>query len=67
MSELEHGKNSTLLTLVQVLRSLKLLQLLDIFESKDQLSPIQLAKLDKKKRLRARKSGDDDEQPLSDW
>jgi len=67
LSELEHGKNSNILTLIQVLRSLNLLQLLDGFETKEKISPIQLAKLEKKKRLRARKSGGDEGKPLTNW
>lgn len=67
LSELENGKNSTLLTLVQVLRTLKLLHLLDAFTIKDQFSPIQLATLQQAERKRAKKSGEDKPGSTSDW
>jgi len=67
LSELENGQRSNLITLVQVLRALKLLQVLDILNAQEQLSPIQLAKLEQEKRKRASKSGKSDNKPLSDW
>lgn len=67
LSELEHGRRSNLLTLVQVLRSLKLIHVLDIFNSQEQFSPLQLAKLEQEKRQRASKTGKSDDKPLSDW
>jgi transcriptional regulator with XRE-family HTH domain len=51
--DLELGKRSTLLTLIQVLRSLDQLQVLQHFKISKELSPLQLAKLEAKQRKRA--------------
>jgi transcriptional regulator with XRE-family HTH domain len=52
--QLEKGGGGTLLTLISVLRALGQLQLLKEFEVRQQLSPLLLAKLEQKKRKRAR-------------
>jgi transcriptional regulator with XRE-family HTH domain len=54
LSLLERGETVTLTTLLQVIRILDLLQIMDTFEVKDQISPIEYAKLQKNKRQRAR-------------
>jgi transcriptional regulator with XRE-family HTH domain len=63
----EGGKNSSMIVFIQLLRALKLLHLLEQFQVKQQFSPIQLAKLEKSKRLRARRSGKTDQNLNSNW
>jgi len=54
ISEMENGKAATsLLTIVQVLRALQQLHLLDNWKASSQISPLQMAKLSGKERLRA--------------
>ena len=50
---LEKGETVTLATLIQVLRVLDQLHVLDVFTLMPSISPIQLAKLEMKKRKRA--------------
>lgn len=66
VSQLEKGEAVSLISLLQILRALDLLHVLDNFKIETQLSPLELAKLDKKKRQRAR-SKDDNEQNESEW
>ena len=54
--QFEKGKRSNIITFIQLLRALNQLQVLQQFEIKPQLSPMQLAKLEKAKRKRASKS-----------
>ena len=54
LSLLEKGKTVTLTTLIQVLRVLELLYVMDNFHIVSQPSPLALAKLQRKKRKRAR-------------
>ena len=54
LSLLERGETVTLATLIQVLRVLDLLYVMDAFEIKEQISPIALAKLEQSKRVRSR-------------
>ena len=54
LSLLENGENSSLMVFIQLLRVLEMLHLLNEFEIREQLSPLQLAKLRGKKRLRVR-------------
>lgn len=54
MSQIEKGEAISLTSLIQILRALNLLNVLDKFKIETQISPIDLAKLEKKKRLRAR-------------
>jgi len=66
--QIEKGKGGTMLSLIQLLRALQLLDHLHPFKVFHQLSPLQLAKLDEEKRKRARrKKGDITENPTSDW
>lgn len=54
LSLLERGETVTVSTLIQVLRVLDQLSVLKIFEVQETISPLALAKLQKKKRSRAR-------------
>lgn len=54
LSLLERGETVTLATLIQVLRVLDQLQVMEAFEIKQNTSPIALAKAEKDKRKRAR-------------
>ena len=53
LSLLERGQTVTVATLIQVLRVLDLLYVMDIFETSDEISPLAYAKLKKKERKRA--------------
>lgn len=52
---LEKGKSGTLITFVQVLRALEQLHVFEQFQLGTELSPLQLAAIEAKKRKRARK------------
>lgn len=65
--DLELGKRSTLLTLIQVLRSLDQLQTLKNFKVSKELSPLELAKLEINERKRASGSKSDQKTKTSDW
>lgn len=65
--DLELGKRSTLLTLIQVLRSLDQLQTLKNFKFSKELSPLELAKLEINERKRASGSKSDQKPKPSDW
>jgi len=54
LSLLERGKTVTLTTLIQVLRVLDQLPVLNAFEVQETISPLALAKMKKDKRQRAR-------------
>ncbi len=54
LSLLERGEKVALSTLIQVLRVLDLLYILDVFKVKDEISPIEYAKIQKNKKQRAR-------------
>jgi transcriptional regulator with XRE-family HTH domain len=53
LSLLEKGETITVPTLIQVLRVLDLLYIIEVFKIKEQISPIVLAKIDQQKRQRA--------------
>ena len=59
LSLLEKGGAVTLPTLLQVLRVLDLLYVLNSFTIQEQISPLQLAKQEKQKRQRARNNNTD--------
>lgn len=66
--QIEKGGGGTLLSFIQILRALEQLQVFQNFEVKQELSPLQLAKIDQKKRQRARtKKNSVIEKPKSDW
>ncbi len=52
--QIEKGESITLSSLIQILRALDLLHLMDNFIIQDKISPIQYAKLQEKRRKRAR-------------
>ncbi len=54
LSLLERGETVTLATLIQVLRALDQLQVMDAFVVEQRISPLMLAKIQKEKRQRAR-------------
>ncbi len=54
LSLLERGETVTLATLIQVLRVLDQLQVMEAFEIQQSVSPLALAKAEKEKRKRAR-------------
>ena len=66
LSLLEKGEAVTVPTLLQILRVLDLLYIMDVFKIQEQISPIELAKLDLQKRKRARNS-DNDTNKQTDW
>jgi len=66
LSLLEKGETITVPTLLQVLRVLDLLYVMDIFKIQEQISPIELAKLDQNKRQRARNNQNNNTKQ-SDW
>lgn len=57
LSLLERGGTVTLTTLIQVLRALDQLQIMEAFAVKETVSPLALAKIEKAKRKRASKNG----------
>lgn len=71
LSLFENGENASLITFIQLLRALKLLGILEEFRIHKQLSPIQLAKMEKSERIRARikknKNIKVKTKPKSDW
>jgi transcriptional regulator with XRE-family HTH domain len=59
LSLLERGEKVSLSSLMQVLRILDLLYIMDIFKVSDEISPIEYVKLQKNKRKRARSKNED--------
>ncbi len=59
LSLLERGETVSLSTVIKVLRTLDLLYIMDVFQVKNEISPIEYAKLQKKKKKRARSKMDD--------
>ncbi len=53
LSEFEKGKRGSLTAFIQLLRALNELELLDVFKITATISPLQMAKLEAKKRQRA--------------
>jgi transcriptional regulator with XRE-family HTH domain len=66
LSLLEKGETVTLQTLIQVLRTLDQLHVLEVFSVQTLVSPMLLAKMELKKRKRAR-SKDSNSSPNSIW
>jgi len=54
ITQIEKGEKITLQSLLQVLRVLNLLYIMDVFKVQEQVSPLQLTKLEQSKRQRAR-------------
>ena len=67
LSLFEKGENTSLLVFIQLLRALKLLYLLKDFQVTSQISPLQLAKLEQTKRIRARQITKIKTTPKSEW
>jgi transcriptional regulator with XRE-family HTH domain len=66
--QVEKGGGGTLLSFIQILRALEQLHLFQNFEIKEQLSPLQLAKVQQKKRQRASVKKDSQiKKTKSDW
>lgn len=66
--QIEGGGGGTLISFLQVLRALQQLHLLQYFEAKQPISPLQLAKTEQQKRRRAgRKNNGSDESPKVNW
>ncbi|WP_445908273.1 helix-turn-helix domain-containing protein [Yeosuana sp.] len=66
ISQIENGEAITMISLIQIMRALNILHLLEIFSVKQEISPIELAKMEQNKRQRARNS-DNDNNKQSDW
>lgn len=66
LSLLERGETVTLATLLQVLRVLDQLQVMDAFVVEPRISPLALAKAEQEKRKRARNAKPQDPEK-SDW
>ena len=67
MSKIENGEPISLLSLIQILRALDLLEVLSVFKTQIQLSPLELAKLEKQKRQRANTEHGRNKQKESEW
>ena len=67
LSQIENGGGGTMLSMLQILRVLDQLHFLDYFQVQTKMSPIQLAKLEQKKRKRARNTNPTDSTLLPDW
>ena len=67
LSKIERGQQISLLTLIQIMRGLGELQRLENIIPEDIVSPIQLAKLQGKKRKRASKQIEIPEERESEW
>ncbi len=66
--QIENGGGGTLLSFIQILRALEQLHLFQSFEIRQQLSPLQLAKVELKKRQRASiKQKPANDKPKSAW
>ena len=65
VSLLENGESATFATFIQILRVLDLLYIMEIFRVEKDISPIALAKLERKERQRS--SGKEKETPKTDW
>jgi len=66
LSLLEKGEAITVPTLLQVLRVLDLLFIMNSFKIQEEISPLELAKQEQKKRQRARNKNNDNNKQ-SDW
>jgi transcriptional regulator with XRE-family HTH domain len=66
LTQIEKGEAITMLSLIQILRALNQLHLFDGFRIVQEISPIELVKLEQKKRLRARNKSNKNK-VQSDW
>ncbi|OFX41928.1 MAG: hypothetical protein A2X08_01840 [Bacteroidetes bacterium GWA2_32_17] len=67
LSLFENGVSGNFITFIRILRSLNLLYMLQDFQIKQQISPLQLLKLEQTKRKRAKSTTNKKEKPKSDW
>ncbi|HBL74986.1 MAG: hypothetical protein A2W90_06555 [Bacteroidetes bacterium GWF2_42_66] len=68
LTAIESGKkNLNVITLIQILRALNSLHVLDGLKVTTQISPLQLAKLEQEKRKRATSVKQENKKPKSDW
>lgn len=59
ISQVEKGESITLMSLIQILRALDSLYILNAFEVSDEISPLEYAKLKKQQRKRVRNKTSD--------
>jgi transcriptional regulator with XRE-family HTH domain len=67
ISQIENGESITLTSLVQILRALDKLHVLSEFDSTEEISPLEYAKLKKKQRARIRNKEDNTEKGNTTW
>jgi transcriptional regulator with XRE-family HTH domain len=67
LSQIENGRATSLLTIIQILRALQRLDLLSPFYQEPALSPMILAKLENHKRLRAKTKKNITNKDISTW
>jgi transcriptional regulator with XRE-family HTH domain len=67
LSQIEHGRPPSLLTFVQLLRTLEQLDLLDAFVTKAEINPLALARLAKKQRRNASPASSSPPLPPAEW
>lgn len=67
VSKIENGEPISLLSLIQILRALNSLHLFDAFKIETQISPLEMARLEKQKRQRARKENNTSNNKESEW
>ncbi len=67
LSQIENGESITLTMLIQILRALDALYVLDQFNVTNQISPIEAVKLKKKERKRASGRLPNKQKNKSDW
>ncbi|MFZ4413812.1 MAG: helix-turn-helix domain-containing protein [Bacteroidales bacterium] len=68
ISQIEKGESITLSSLIQILRALDLLYIMNAFEVKDTISPLAYAKLKKQQKLRAgNKNNNSPDKEDSEW
>ncbi len=67
VGQIEKGNGGTLLSLLQILRVLGQLTVLQLFEAEQKVSPLALAKLEQQKRQRARNNDTDNLHTKVNW
>lgn len=67
LSQIENGKGGTLTSLIQILRVLNQLSFVRVFQVEEKVSPMYLAKMELKKRKRARTPKGEKPYELPDW
>lgn len=67
LSLMEGGENGSLINLIKVLRSIDALYVLNSFKVPEELSPLQLAKGEKKQRQRASKQSESSKNKNVEW